>query len=101
MMQEKTTSRNLEELLYKKIITADGKMIGHVFDIQISRDGEFRITTIMYGEKSLLFRLHANEPFARAFRFNRNPKTIPWEDVENIDQTAIHLKSGYEPKKDD
>ena len=76
-------------------------MIGHVFDIQISRDGEFRITTIMYGQKSLLFRLHAYEAFARAFRFNQKPKTIPWEQVENIDRAAIHLKPGYKPKKDD
>ncbi len=42
MKQENTTTRKLEELLYKKIITADGKMIGHVFDIQLSRDGEHR-----------------------------------------------------------
>ncbi len=74
MMQENTTPRKLEELLYKKIITADGKKIGHVFDIQISRDG--------------------------AFRINKKPRTIPWEGVERIDQEAIHLKPGYEPGKD-
>ena len=101
MKQENTTTRKLEELLYKKIITADGKLIGHVFDIQLSRDGEYRVTALMYGEKSLLFRLHAYEPFSRDFRFNNKPKTIPWEDVENIDPEAIHLKSGYKPKKDD
>jgi sporulation protein YlmC with PRC-barrel domain len=101
MKQENIATRKLEELLYKKILTSDGKLIGHVFDIQISRDGEFRITALMYGEKSLIFRLHAYEPFARVFRFNQKPKTIPWEDVENIDHEAIHLKTGYKAKKGD
>jgi hypothetical protein len=55
----------------------------------------------MDGEKSLLFRLHTYEPFARVFRFNQKPKTIPWEDVENIDHQGIQLKPGYVPKKHD
>lgn len=101
MKQTNTTTHNLEELLYKKIITAKGKMLGHVFDIQLSRDGEHRVTTLMYGEKSLLFRLHTYELFARVFHFNQKPKTIPWEAVEYIDHTAIHLKSGFEPKNDE
>ncbi len=96
MKQENTTTRNLEELLYKKIITADGKLIGHVFDIQLSRDGEHRITALMYGHKSLLFRLHTYELIARVFRFKQKPKTIPWEAIENFDHAAVHLKSGYE-----
>ena len=100
MMQEKTTSRRLEEFLYKKIITADGTMLGHVFDIQISRDGAFRITALMYGQKSLLFRLHAYGPLNRVFRFNQKPQTIPWEGVEHFDQKGIHLKPGYKPKND-
>lgn len=101
MKQENTTTRKLEELLYKKIITADGKKLGHVFDIQISRDGEFSVTKLMYGEKSLFFRLHTYEIFARVFHLNQKPKTIPWQDVENIDHTAIHLKPEFEPKKVD
>jgi sporulation protein YlmC with PRC-barrel domain len=100
MKQENTTTRNLEELLYKKIITSDGKKIGHVFDIQISREGEFRVTKLMYGQKSLLFRLHAYEMLARVFHFKQKPKTIPWEAVENIDHTAVHLKSSYIPQRD-
>ncbi len=100
MKQETTTSRRLEEILYKKIITADGHIIGHVFDIQVSQDGAFRITALMYGEKSLLFRLHTYEIVARAFHFNQKPKTITWEAVEHFDHKAIHLKPGYEPKND-
>lgn len=96
MKQEHTPTRRLEELLNKKIVTADGKMIGHIFDIQLSRDGENRVTALMYGQKSLLYRLHVYEPLARAFRLKQKPKTIPWEAVEKSDHAVVHLKSGYE-----
>ena len=100
MKQENTTSLKLEEFLYKKIFTAHGKMLGHVFDMQLSRDGEHRVTALMYGQKSLFFRLHMDEPLARVFHFNQKPKTIPWEAVEQFDHAAIYLKPGYEPKND-
>jgi sporulation protein YlmC with PRC-barrel domain len=96
MKQENTTTHKLEELLYKKIITVDGKTIGHVFDIQLSRDGEHRITALMYGQKSLLFRLHVYEPIARVLHLKQEPKTIPWEAVKNFDHSAVYLKAKYE-----
>lgn len=100
MKQERSTIHDIEEFLYKQIITADGKKIGHVFDIQVSRDGAFRITALMYGKKSLLFRLHTYEVFARVFHFKQKPKTIPWEGVEHFDHKVVYLKPGYEQKKD-
>ena len=96
MKQEHLTTRRLEELLNKKIVTADGKILGHVFDIQLSRDGEHRVTALMYGQKSLLYRLHVYEPVVRAFRLKKKPKTIPWEAVEQSDHAVVRLKSSYE-----
>ena len=54
MTQESGARQRLENLLNKKIVTADGKGIGHVFDIQLSRDGQYCVTALMYGQKSLL-----------------------------------------------
>lgn len=96
MKQEKAATRFLEELLNKKIVTADGKTIGHVFDIQLSRDGEHRVTALMYGESSLLYRLHIYEPVARAFRLKHKPQTIPWDAVEHVNRAGVRLKRGYE-----
>jgi sporulation protein YlmC with PRC-barrel domain len=100
-MQQKntTTIHHLEELLSKKIITAEGKRLGHIFDIQISRDGKHHVTALMYGENSLLYRLHVYEPLARAFHLNK-PKTIPWEAVDHFDSSGLHLKPGYEGKRE-
>src|SRR5947209_9785387 len=100
MTQKDTTLRSIQELMSKKIVTAEGKTIGHVFDIQLSRDGEHRVIALMYGEKSLLYRLHVYESVARAFRFKQKPKTIPWEAVESFDDAAVHLKQGYEVEYD-
>lgn len=97
MTQKKASVQRLENLLDKKIVTADGKVIGHIFDIQLSRDGQFRVTALMYGQKSLLYRLHVYEPVARAFHLKQQPKTIPWAAVERVDHTSVHLKQGFEP----
>lgn len=96
MNRERTETQRLEELLGKKIVTPGGKVLGHVFDIQLSRDGAYRVTALMYGQKSLLYRLHVYEPISRAFRLKQQPKTIPWEAVERVERSAIHLKAGYD-----
>jgi sporulation protein YlmC with PRC-barrel domain len=84
--------RSIENLLDKKIVTADGKTLGHVIDIQLSQDSKYRIIALMYGYDSLLYRLHVFEPVARAFHFHQKPKKICWEAVERVDQSAIWLK---------
>ncbi len=96
MKRKKTETLRLEELLGKKIITAGGKPIGHIFDIQLSRDGKHRVIALMYGQKSLLYRLHVYNPIARAFRLKQQPKTIPWEAVENVERSAVRLKAGHD-----
>lgn len=91
-----TTARYLTELLNKKIVTAEGKTVGRVFDIELSQDGAFRVTTLMYGETALLYRLHIYEPVARAFHLKQKPKTIPWKAIDTFDHAVVRLKSGYE-----
>ena len=84
--------QSIENLLDKKIVTADGKTIGHVIDIQLSQDSKYRVIALMYGYHSLLYRLHVYEPVARAFHLHQKPKQIPWEAVKRVDQVAIWLK---------
>ena len=86
------TMHSIEDLLDKRIVTAQGKTLGHVIDIQLSRDGQNRIIALMYGYHSLLFRLHIYEPVADAFRLHEKPKIIPWESVERVERRAIRLK---------
>lgn len=86
------TMHSIEDLLDKRIVTAQGKTLGHVIDIQLSRDGQNRIIALMYGYHSLLFRLHIYTPVARAFHLHEKPKVVPWESVERVERQAIRLK---------
>jgi sporulation protein YlmC with PRC-barrel domain len=94
--QKTITARYLSELLNKKIVTSDGKTVGHVFDIELSQDGTFRVTALMYGKKALLYRLHILEPLASAFDLNHKPQTIPWQAIDKVDHAVVCLKAGYE-----
>lgn len=96
MMHRKRATIRLEDLLGKAIVSANGKLIGHVFDIQLSNDETYQVTALMYGHNSLLYRLHIYEPVARAFRLKRQPKTIPWEAVEHVERSSIRLQAGYD-----
>lgn len=87
-----TNIHSIEDLLDKKIVAADGKTLGHVIDIQLSRDSRYRVVALMYGYHSLLHRLHVYESVARAFHLHKEPKKIPWEAVERVDRAAIWLK---------
>lgn len=92
----KQGKQRLENILDKQIITADGKPVGHVFDIQLSQDGKNRVIALMYGRQSLLFRLHIYKAAAIAFDLQL-PKTIPWDAVDVIERTHVRLKPGYQP----
>lgn len=103
MKQQSTTPwsialHSIEDLMDKRIVTADGKTLGHVIDIQLSRDGENRVIALMYGYHSLLYRLHVYEPVARAFHFHQKPQMIPWEFIERVGHSTIRLKKQKEGK---
>src|SRR5437868_14968552 len=99
MKRKKTETLRLEELLDKKIVTAGGKPIGHLFDIQLSRDGEHRVTALMYGQKRLLYRLHVYEPVATALPLKPQAKTITREAVHHVEPAAARLKAGYDERR--
>lgn len=103
MKQQNTTPRNItlhsiEDLMDKRIVTANGKTLGHVIDIQLSRDGENRVIALMYGYRSLLYRLHVYQSVARAFQIHQKPQMIPWESVERVEHSTIRLKGQKEPE---
>lgn len=87
-----TNIHSIEDLLDKKIVASDGKILGHVIDIQLSDDSNYQIVALMYGYHSLLYRLHVYQSVARAFHLQNTPKQIPWQAVERVDQAAIWLK---------
>lgn len=88
------------DLLRCKLVTAEGKLVGHVTDIQVSEDSEHRILAFIYGRRGLLYRLHVLNPFGSLEKKEILPDKIPWEMVARISFPVILLKPGAFPGKE-
>jgi sporulation protein YlmC with PRC-barrel domain len=80
------------DLLRCKLVTSEGKLVGHVTDIQVSEDPEHRILAFIYGRRGLLYRLHVLNPFHYSGHAEVLPDKIPWEMVAYIAFPVIILK---------
>ena len=95
LMQAKQSKLYIGNILGKKIVTAEGKTIGHVADIQLSPAPEYAVVALIFGRRGWLFRLHVLNPFASLEKRNRKPKTVPWDAVDRIEGGIVILKPGY------
>ncbi|HXR66387.1 MAG TPA: divalent metal cation transporter [Ktedonobacteraceae bacterium] len=80
------------DLLRYKLVTSEGKLVGHVTDIQLSKDPEYRILAFIYGRRGLLYRLHDLNPFRHLEYEEILPDKVPWEMVAQIAFPVITLK---------
>src|SRR5437762_9049462 len=79
------------DLLGSRLITSEGKCIGRVADIELSQGPEYRVLSLIYGRRGLLYRLHVLNPF-RQLGPERPPDKVAWEAVERIDGPVITLR---------
>ena len=93
-MQAKQSKLYIGNILDKKIVTAEGKTIGHVADIQLSPGPEYIVVALIFGRRGWLFRLHVLNPFASVEKRPREPKTVPWDAIDRIERGAVILKPG-------
>ena len=94
--QQATSIVSMADLIGSKIVTADGKKIGHVVDIEVTRGPEYEVTGLVFGRYAWLYRFDVLYPFARAFGLDVEPDTIPWHAVERFEQFTVILKPGRE-----
>lgn len=87
----------IADLLGSKILTADGRHVGRVVDIQLTQSEEPRATALVYGSHGWLYRWHVLVPFASKFGLSFEPDIIPWNTVDRFENLTIILKHGYEP----
>lgn len=80
------------DLLRCKLVTSEGKLVGHVTDIQLSKGPEYRILAFIYGRRGFLYRLHVLNPFRRLGDEETPPDKIPWEMIAQIAFPVILLK---------
>lgn len=97
---KKTSSKHLvSDLLNSKIVAPDGKVLGHVADIQLTHGPEYRVIGLIYGIRGELFRLHVLNPFGQGSDQDFQPHVIPWSSIESFAQSVVKLKPEYEVKE--
>ncbi len=89
----------ISDLLGARIVTADGKTLGHVRDIQLSTGPEYKVTALMYGRGGLFHRLHLLNPLRRGKPSIAKPDTVSWDAVASFERPVVKLKSSFEVRK--
>jgi len=84
----------IEDLVGSRIITAEGKKIGRVVDVQVTPDPEHVVTALVFGRYGWLYRFHVLQPFAETFGLRHEPRTIPWDAVKRFEHFTVTLKPG-------
>ena len=96
MQQAKTLL--IGDLLGSKVVTAEGKMLDHVVDIEITHGSEPEVTALVYGVHGWLYRWHVLYPFAQKFGLGVELYKVSWKAVESFEDGTVKLKPGWEPK---
>ena len=86
------------DLLNSKIVTPEQKVIGHVADVQLTHDPEYKVIALIFGTHGLLYRLHVLNPFRVTSRKPPRLKAVSWDAVESFEQGTVRLKPGYQVK---
>ena len=84
MARPKTIS--IADLLGSRILSADGRRIGHVVDLRVDSQ-TYAVSDLLVGHMAWLRRL-------RIYRGVHKPHAIPWSAVESFDRYTIRLSKG-------
>ena len=83
----------MQELLGSRIMTHDGRRVGHIFDLQVSHSPEYEVVSIVYGRLAMLYRMHVLHPFAHMLHLkSEQPETISWSQVDSFERRTVTLK---------
>jgi sporulation protein YlmC with PRC-barrel domain len=92
-------SISIEDLVGSKIVTAGGRKIGHVVDLEVEPRPDFRVTSLRYGPGGWLSRLHVFAPLTSALGIRIRHDTIPWTAVDHIENFTVILKPEWDEKR--
>ncbi|GCF10302.1 PRC-barrel domain-containing protein [Dictyobacter arantiisoli] len=92
-MKQHTNKIFLGDLMGCKIVTAEGKVLGHIHDVEISAGPEYQVTALLYGRGGLENHLHMLNPFRGEQQPPARPKSIPWRKIASIEQHTVRLRA--------
>src|SRR5581483_11626841 len=99
LMERNGHKLRISDLLGCKIVTAEGKVVGHVADVQLTPGPEYRVTALLFGRRGWLYRLHVLNPLEERSSEPPELDRVSWEAIAHIKHGTIKLKEGYWPEK--
>jgi sporulation protein YlmC with PRC-barrel domain len=88
----------LSDLMGCSIVTAQGKTLGHIRDVEISEGPEYCVKALLYGWGGVAQHLHMLNPFRSSQQEPPRPQAIPWHAVESFEARVVRLRAGFNEK---
>jgi hypothetical protein len=80
-------------------VTAEGKQVGRVIEVQVTPSPEYRVIGLDVGLSAWLARLHLLGRLIALRGTNIKPRTASWDDVDRYERFTLMLKPGCELKE--
>src|SRR5829696_4941444 len=76
-------------------VMRDGETLGHVIDLEVDPERDFRVSALELGRHGWLDRLHLTRPLTRA-RSQTPIRLVDWRDVDRIENGRVICRPGTE-----
>jgi hypothetical protein len=80
-------------LIGAKVVDADGKILGHVIDMEVDPTRGFRVSGVELGRHGWIDRMRALRPLAHD-RLSKPPRIVVWTDIEKYENGKLRCKPG-------
>ncbi len=97
-MDTQTREFYIEDLIGSRIVNSERQYIGHVVDVEVSPGPERRVTGLLYGRASWLYRLHILQPVQQS-GLRAEIHIIPWKAVAGFQHFIITLKPDWQAEE--
>lgn len=89
----------IEDLIGSKIVSADGRQVGHVVEVRVSPGPVHRILSLLYGRYGWLSRLHMHRSARNTLGLHVVPHEVPWEAVDRFERFTVWLKPDWDARR--
>jgi hypothetical protein len=81
------------QVIGARVVASNGKTLGHVIDLEVDPERDFRVSAIELGRFGWLDRLRAFRPLAHD-RLGGTLRIVSWRDIERYEQGRLICRPG-------
>lgn len=81
------------------VVGADGKRLGHVIDLEVDPERDFRVSAVELGRFGWLDRLHLTRPITRG-RSTQPLRIVAWHDIDRLDGGRLICRPGTKVREE-